>query len=97
MSGQEGNFGEHCRLRFRPRETRSHKRWVAEPELRVRSLTWKFTTALNQTAWEFYLWFGGEVGPECQRCERQRKDAWGMVRNGAATVRCYWRQGSTRN
>lgn len=42
MSGQEGNFGEHRRLRFRPRETR----WLRQghmtdgwqnPKLKLRS------------------------------------------------------------
>lgn len=37
------------------------------------------------------------MAPECQRCERQRKEASGTVRNAAATVRSYRRPGSTRN
>lgn len=54
-------------------------RRVAEAELKLRSRACIFTPKPNHGALGNSPWSGGEVGSWCQRCERQRKRAFGVA------------------
>lgn len=58
---------------------RSCGRWAAEAEPKLRSRACIFTAEPGHGALGNSLWSGGEVGSWCQRCERQRKRAFGVA------------------